>query len=219
MDYEKKFPLTRRPHEFVLAQWERGYKNVTLYFKERELISIPNPNVLKKGFTFHDAELNEVNVKFSESPMSLNITVDGFHSPVNVNHPKNQIKTVTRVFFVIAFLGLLGTIVEMGYYPPNTAAGLITLLINLIIMTCYILAIVSTYNQKAWGYYFGFGGYTFNIVITLLGTMLNANLLSIMMLLVKGIIYAVILSYIKTAISLSKHEKYKNLVSDELIDV
>lgn len=49
MDFEKKYPITQQPGDFVTVQWTRGYKAVDLYYKNELIGSVQGSAKLKAG--------------------------------------------------------------------------------------------------------------------------------------------------------------------------
>ena len=86
MDFEKKYPITQKPNEYIFVQWTRGYKEVAVYYNDQLIGSVRGSAKLLKGTSF-TSDLGLITLKLSEKPVTLDVIVDGYHSRVNVSHP------------------------------------------------------------------------------------------------------------------------------------
>lgn len=220
MDYEKRYPFARNQNEFVTLTWETGYRNVQIWFRERLVATIENPASIKKGVKITDAELNVIELTFSEKPMAIDVVIDGFHSPVNFSHPSKVLKLSARTLWYIFGLAVIGTLINAGTSRLMTPANQIQFLFDVVFTVAYLIAAINTGKSKTWGYFLGMSVFTFSTIIyiaaiVLLGGLSFVTFISIL-LRISFVIYLML--YIRKAINARKHEKYATAINVDLLD-
>ncbi len=212
MFYEKKYPLTHLPNEFVTLSWERGYKDTKLFYNDRELIHIDSINKLKKGVKFFDDVLGEVRLEFSEKPISVDVIVNDFHSTINNSHPEKKIKTISGYFYLFASVAFLGYIVNLGY-SSSIMERIIISIEEIFFILLYAFAGYFSKKSKIWAVYIGFISYCFITLLIILSLLLSislyAPLITIFVLLIRSAFIFLMAPYIKMAISLKKHRNFR----------
>lgn len=216
MDFEKKYPITQRLDEHLLIQWTRGYKDVDVYYNDQLIGSVQGSGKLKSGTSF-PSDLGLITLKLSEKPITLDVVVDGYHSPVNVSHPVKELKRTGTYFWILAVLAFIAGAIEVGTFSLWVDVQLVVLGINLVILGCYILCAVFVGRGKPWAFYLGFSVFSFCTLIsllTLISGFLSGTLLYIFMVVrIGGEI--VLAMNLKTANSAVRHLKYKAPSFDE----
>lgn len=217
MDYEKKYPITQQPGEYVLAQWERGYKYVELFYKDRLIGSVSGAGKIKKGITLKDDVLNTIELRLSEKPVMLDLIIDGYHSPVNQSHPRKEIKGTSTFFWIISVLSLVVGLVEVGSLTgsPGIIQGIV-LAVNLTFVAIYIVAAIFVSKGQVWAYYMGFILFCLLFLLNLPFT--NFSLFGIIFFLMRAAALGVLIYNLKTVISVQKHAKYGRYTNEELLD-
>lgn len=219
MKYQKKYPLADPKQGEILLIWERGYKNVEIYHKDRLVTTIANPSEIKKGFVFYDKELNEIALSFSGKPLFINVIVNGFHSPINDLHPKNTFKAVSGIFWVIFTLNLFLLVIKAFALSEILSIVLPYLLIELLFSVVYVIAAIFTAKGKIWAYYLGYGYF---VLLALVSDYLERNrydFLDYMGFIFQVIIISILFKYIKTVAQLKKHNLIAPKTNDELLDI
>lgn len=217
MDFEKKFPLTQIPNSVIIAQWTRGFREVELYYKDEKIASVKGGASLKKGITVKDTPLGEIQLKITDRPITLDLIVDGYHSPINVSHPKKQLKNVSTLFWIISALAILGSLAQGFQFSFNLILALIISLINLCLIAIYIVSAVFVKKGKVWAFYLGFVTYMVISLFSLLD-LLSFNVFSLIGFSLRAYFIYALISNVKHAIGTSKHEKFDAPTSDEVID-
>jgi hypothetical protein len=221
MDFEKKYPITQRLDEHLLIQWTRGYKDVDVYYSDQLIGSVRGSGKLKQG-TSLPSDLGLIALKLSERPITLDVVVDGYHSPVNVSHPVKELKRTGTYFWILSVLAFIAGSIEVGLFSEWTEVQVVVLGINLAILASYILSAVFVGRGKPWAFYLGFSVFSFCTLISLLALMggfIWGFLLYIFMVVrIGGEI--VLAMNLKTANSAVRHLKYKHKEHsiDELLD-
>lgn len=215
MDYEKKYPITQQPGDFVLARWTRGYKHVEVYYHDQLIGEVQGAAKLKNGVRIQNDLLNTVELRLSEKPIVLDIIVDGFHSPVNNSHPVKELKKSAVFFWMIFAFGLMGSLME-GISVGVNPIGMIVSSINLLIIGVYLMAALTVRKGLAWGYFTGFGMFSLMYVLSLF-SLLNPGLFVIIIFLVRTAFLVFLIINMKHAIATIKHKKYNQPVND-LVD-
>lgn len=219
MKYQKKYPLADPKQGDILLVWEKGYKNVEIYYKDRLVTTIVNPTEIKKGFIFYDKELNEIELSFSGKPISINVIVNGFHSPINDLHPKNTFKSVSGIFWVILSLNLFFLLIKTFVFSENFIAYIPYLLIEILFNVVYIIAAIYTAKNKIWAYNLGFGYFIFIAVLSDFLERNEFNFLDYFGLIFQVIVISVLFKYIKPAKLLKKHNSLTPKANDDLLDI
>lgn len=216
MDFEKKYPITQRLDEYLLVQWTRGYKDVDVYYNDQLIGSVHGFGKLNKGTSF-PSDLGPITLKLSEKPITLDVIVDGYHSPVNVSHPVKELKRTSTFFLILSVLAFIAGSIEVGLFYQLIEVQLLILGINLVILGCYILSTIFVGRGKPWAFYLGFSVFSFCTLISLLallGGFLSGSLLYIFMVVrIGGEI--VLAMNLKTANSAVRHLRYKAPSFDE----
>lgn len=219
MDYEKKYPITQRPNEYLLVQWTRGYKQVDVYYNEELIGSVQSTAKLLKGISL-PSDLGTITLKLSEKPVTLDVIVDGYHSRVNVSHPVKELKRTNTYFWVIAVFAFVAGSIEVGVFDGWSEVQGMVLFVNLFIFGLYILSAVFTGKGKPWAFYLGFFVFSFCTLVSLLallGGIVWGFILYIFMVIRIGGLVILILN-LKTANAAAKHLKYQDPVMEDLLD-
>jgi hypothetical protein len=218
MDYEKKYPITQQPGEYVKVQWERGYKYVELFYKERLIGTVSGAGKLRSGVTLKDDFFNTIHLKLSEKPVTLNLVIDGYHSPVNQSHPQKELKGTAAFFWIISALRLIAGLMEVGSLHDYGFLQLIFLVINLSIITTYILTAVFVGRGMIWAYWMGFLLFCVVFLFHFLVMIISWDFWTILLNFFRGAALGVLIYNLKTAISAGKHAKYGAYSNNDLLD-
>jgi hypothetical protein len=217
MDFEKKYPITQQPGDFVTIQWTRGYKAVDVYYKDELIGSVQGSAKLKAG-TKISTVLGTIDLKLSEKPIMLNVIIDGYHSPVNVSHPVKELKKTAVFFWMIFTFALIASLMEGIYLSTVLTAEVIVTLINFVILTVYGLAAVFIRKGKPWAYYMGFSMFALMYALSLLNFLGPISIpLAIVFLFRTGFLVVLIIN-MKHANSAIKHQRYGLYSDAELLD-
>ena len=211
--YEKKYPITHLVGEHVLLVWERGYYKTTLYYKDRIVAEIQNLGELKRGVHVNDPELGDIELKFSEKPISVDIIINGYHCTNNVSHPKIKIKSISTFFYIIASLSSVYLLIT---FLVNLQIDFSFIFDVLISITYFIVAYNSS-RSKIWAVYTGFLMYlimSFLILLNILLLFISGGDSYIVGLVIGFIIritlIVLMIPYLKLASSLKKHQQFLN---------
>ncbi len=219
MDYEKKYPITQIPGEHLLVQWTRGYRQVDVYYNNELIGSASGSAKLVKGTSF-TSDLGLITLRLSKEPVTLDVIVDGYHSPVNVSHPVKELKTMSTYFYIIIAFAFIAGASEIAFVRGWNELMIITATINIIVFTLYLTSALFVRQGKPWAYYLGFGVFSFCTLLSLLvllsGFAWGWLLYFFMLMRIGGEVLLII--NLKTAIAATKHLKYKQPVFDELLD-
>lgn len=220
MDFEKKYPLTQQPGEFVLVQWTRGYKLVELYFNEQLLGSVQGAAKLKTGTTISNTLIGNIDLKLSEKPILLDVIVDGYHSPVNVSHPIRELKGTATFFWIIAAFSIIAGGIEIGIMSDWNLGFKITVILNMSILVAYIVSAVYISKGKVWAYYLGFTVFAFSTLLELviLYQGLFIGWLLYMFELFRFAALGVLIYNFKIALAVRKHARYGKSQMPDLLD-
>jgi hypothetical protein len=218
MDYEKKYPITQQPGEFILARWERGYKYVELYHKDRLIGSVSGAGKLKAGTAIADNFFHKIELKLSEKPMMLDLVIDGYHSPVNQAHPLKELKATAPFFWIIAALSFIMGALEVGNLGSFPTFQLIFLVIDMLIVGTYITAAIMIGRKQPWAYIMGFVVFAAVFMFHLLLMAASMDPTSIVFMILRGAALGVLIYNLKTVIAARKHLKYGSNVNDDLLD-
>jgi len=219
MDFEKKYPITQRPNEYLVIQWIRGYKQVDVYYNDQLIGSVQGAAKLLKGTSF-SSDLGLITLKLSEKPVTLDVIVDGYHSRVNVSHPVKELKRTSNYFWIISAFALIAGGIEFGIFDGWSEVQSFVLLMDVLIFGLYILSGLFVGRGKPWAFYLGFSVFTFCTLISLLalmgGMMWGFMLYFFMAIRIGGLI--ILILNLKTANAAVKHLKYQDPSMEDLLD-
>lgn len=221
MDYQKKYPIAHLNNESLLLTWDQGYKNIQLFFRDRLVKLIPNASQVKKGIKFRDEELNIVELNFSESPMSINVIIDGIHSSINASHPIKEMKKFGGIFWLVAIFGIVVSAIEISVYRFNLPIMMIVAVFDSVIVVAYILSAIYVSKSKPWAFWLGFITFIAMFLLFFMSSVISFNGIGFWVnLITRGIIFVFMLRMINTVIQVSKHKKYlsNDNLNSELID-
>lgn len=220
MDFEKKYPITQQPGDYVLVQWTRGYREVDVYYKGQLVGEVTGVGKLKTGTSIATDLLGIIQLKLSEKPITLDVIVDGYHSPVNVSHPVKELKKTATFFWIIAVFAFIAGAIEVGLFSGWKEIAAVLFLVNLVIFLCYLFAAIFVGKGHIWAYYLGLSVFAFSTLVTLIALFSGVvwgTLLYLMLFIRLGTL-GVLLYNLKTAISAGKHKRFKEVHVDELLD-
>ena len=217
MEYQKKYAIPKLKNEFLLIGWDRGYKNIQLFYKDRLIETIKNASLLKKGLTIQDQELHTIELKFSESPMAIDVIFDGIHCASNVSHPFKEMKKFSPIFWMIAIFGLLASGFELAVNLDFSLAFNIVMIIDTPIVLAYFISAIFISKVKPWAFWLGFVTYTIVFLISILGFILSLNsFLFVINIIIRLTFLIFMIRMIKTVLNVSKHKKYINYTGEDL---
>ena len=217
MDYEKNYPITQQPGDVVLVQWERGYKRVEVSYKGK-LIGTVTGNAIKKGVQLQDPILGTIGMRFSETPMALDLVIDGYHSPVNRSHPAKQLKRTAAFFWIIAVFALIASLLEGISVSTDPMIFLTVEGINFLVVAAYVIAAVFTGKSKAWGYYLGFCTFALMYMLFLLSQLVGMSGGGILVFIVRSVVLGVLIYNLRTVIAVQKHARFGKVTNEALLD-
>lgn len=220
MDFQKKYPLTQQPGEFVLVQWTRGYKLVELYFNEQLLGSVQGAAKLKAGTSIDNTPLGNIDLKLSEKPVLLDVIVDGYHSPVNISHPIRELKSTATFFWIIAAFSIIAGGIEIGIMLDWDLGFRITVVLNMSILISYIVAALYIAKGKEWAFYLGFSVFALStfLELVILYQGLLIGWLLYMFQLFRFAALGVLIYNFKTVLAVRKHARYGKSHMEDLLD-
>ena len=217
MEYQKKYAIPKLKNEFLLIGWDRGYKNIQLFYKDRLIETIKNASQLKKGLSIQDQELDTIELKFSESPMAIDVIFDGIHCASNVSHPFKEMKKFSPIFWMIAIFGLLASGFELAVNLDFSLAFKIVMIIDTPIVLAYFISAIFISKVKPWAFWLGFVTYTIVFLISILGFILSLNsFLFVINIIIRLTFLIFMIRMIKTVLNVSKHKKYINYTGEDL---
>lgn len=217
MDFEKKYPITQQPGDFVLARWTRGYKQVELYFKDKLIAAIDGGTKLKKGIKVQTEPLGMIELKLSETPIMLNLIIDGFHSPVNTMHPEKMFKKSAMFFWLLVTGVVLLIFIDGASINFKNGSVSIDGIINFIYLGIYITSAILVSKGKVWGFYMGFGAFALSSLLALLMAFF-LGFMAVLALVLRAIIMYFIVTNFKNANGALKHRQYRSNTSVDLLD-
>src|SRR5574343_96475 len=222
MEYQKKYAIPKLKNEFLLIGWDRGYKNIQLFYKDRLIETIKNASQLKKGLTIQDQELHTIELKFSESPMAIDVIFDGIHCASNVSHPFKEMKKFGSVFFwMIAIFGLCFSAFEIAVNYKYSNSFLIVLAIDLPIVLAYFISALFVSKAKPWAFWLGFTTYSFAFLISVLSIILELNsILFGINFIIRLIFMIFMIRMMKIVLNVTKHKNYMSFSGEhfDLLD-
>lgn len=218
MRYQKKYPLPDSNHSHILLVWERGYKNVEMYHDERLLCTIENPSEIKKGFVLNDPQLKEIRLNFSKKPFGINVIVNGFHSPVNISHPKNTFKMAGGVFWIVVSINFLYVLIYTVINHEYLKLASPLIIGELVLDSIYILAAIYIKKEKIWAYLMGSSIYILLVIFTNYFVILRHNLFDNIILFYQLLVIGLLLSFVKSMISLMRHNTILPIKDDNVLD-
>lgn len=224
MFYEKKYPLTHVKGDYVTLSWERGYKNTQLFYNERELIKIDSIQKLKEGVSFVDSILGNIELKFSDKPMSIDVIIDGYHSPINKSHPEKKIKSIGSYFYMFASFSFIYYFLIV-FFTQGFFGKVVLSIEEFIFISLYAVCGYFAGKGKVWAVYTGFSVYSFVTLIILL--LLLASIIGpikfitpfsgFIVLLFRVVFIVFMIPYLKIASSLTKHRRF-NVQNPNILD-
>lgn len=217
MDFEKKYPITQQPGDFITVQWTRGYKAVDLYYKNELIGSVEGSAKLKAG-TSISTVLGTIALKLSEKPITLDVIIDGYHSPVNVSHPVKELKKTAVFFWMIFIFAVIATLMEGIYLSAELSIEVIVTLINFVVVTVYCISAVFIRKGKPWAFYMGFSMFALMFAFSLLGFLGPLSILGIIVFLFRTGFLVVLILNMKHANAAIKHQRYGSYSDAGLLD-
>lgn len=217
MDYQKKYAITQQPGDFLLMQWERGYKKVELSYNDR-LIHTFTGSAVKKGLRLNDEQLGRLDLKFSEKPMGIDVIVEGIHSPANRSHPRNELKKSATLFWIITVFAAIASAIEGVRFGIDNPVGIIVTGINLFLVSAYLIAAIFTGKSKPWAYYLGFSVFCLMFLLTLLTFVAGMNFTLLIAFGFRVVFLVMFILNLKHAIAVGKHARYGVSANEELLD-
>ncbi len=222
MDYQKKYPILQTPNDFVVLQWERGFQRVQIIYHDVILDVIENRSVIQqKKYKKRFDNLGTIELSFPEEKLtSINVVVDGLHSPANPSYPSKNLGAAATILWFIVGFAVAGTIFEVfvvNAIAPDTMA--IILGIDMLIVAVYAASAILTKRGHTWGFYVGFGLYTITTLLYILSILGRPNLLSILVLIIRGVFMFWMIRQFPILNRAARHKRYeKHHSRSDLLD-
>lgn len=220
MDFEKKYRITQFPGETVKAMWTRGYQVVEIYYHDTLILTHEGVNKLRNGVKYQTKELGEIELKLSAKPITLDIIIDGYHCVNNVSHPAKELKSMSTFFWVITIFAIISSLLDGIHLSFDLSLGSLITLINLSVVTVYVVSAVNTNKSKPWAFYLGLSMFGFWTLISLL-SLVSGNIFIIMVFLIRVAFLVFLIKNIKYAVATAKHNQFNsggNRTSEDLLD-
>ncbi len=222
MDFQKKFPFPNNPDNVVIAQWEKGYKNIELRYNDELVKQFPNASGLIKGIKFNDSTLGNLELKLVERNSTLDLMFDGLHAPTNKTHPLKQIKGHSAIFWLIAIGSLLVGAYEIySFYDilmKYPSALYIVVAIDCFFFVMYTLGAILMSNGKFLGFWFTFILFSLYTLILMLSLVNTFDFKLIIHLLIRGVFIFLMIKMLPTMVSANRHLKLRKINNYELLD-
>lgn len=216
MDFEKKYPITQRSNEHLLVQWTRGYRQVDVYHNDQLIGSVQGAGKLQEGTSFL-SDLGSIRLKLSEKPVTLDVIVDGYHSPVNVSHPFKELKKSAVFFWMITAFAIVGALLD-GMSIGIGGFGQIIISYNLILIGLYITSSICVSKGMAWAFYMGFCLYCLITFLSLLALPIS-GIFGIVGFLIRILMVVFLSINMKHANQTLKHKKFNTAgINSDLLD-
>ncbi len=223
MDFYLDYPITQNKGEVISLSWTKGYRSVNAEYQGEMLFENKSFAQLQKGIVVQHPYLGKIEVKFSKQKLILNVIVNGFHSPINKDHPIHKIKSYSTYFWIVfggTCLIFLSDLV-VATSSPNLLVILIGPVFTLLALFTYFFSAYQLRKAKASFFWIGFSMFTFRtlfIVALTFAGVLTFDPISIMInFLVKGGFLLAFILAIPTILSYQKHEKYIFQENDDTI--
>ena len=160
---------------------------------------------------------NRIDLKFSDSPMAIDVIFDGIHCASNVSHPFKEMKKFSPIFWMIAIFGLLASAFELAVNLDYTLAFNIVLIIDTPIVLAYFVSAIFVGKTKPWAFWLGFITYAIVFLISILGFVLSLNsFLFVINIIIRLTFLIFMIRMIKTVLNVSKHKNYINHTGEDL---
>lgn len=221
MEYQKKYPLTHISGKYLIATWNRGYRDLQIWDDDRLVVQLDSPSKLKAGFKKMDEKLGEIELKLSEKPIMLDIIVDRYHSTVNVNHPVKELKKTASFLWILMTMSFIAGMVEIGMVSDAPAFIFLPfLLINLSVIAIYLVSAILVGKGKPWAYYLAFSVFSFFTALSILLFVsgLAWGVLLVIFIIIRVIGEVILILNLKTVNSARKHLRFLKMSGEELLD-
>lgn len=221
MFYTKKYPITHLDNEFLVLEWERGYKNTKIFYKDIEISSVNNIQQIRKGFKFKNEDLGLIELKLSEKPTAIDVIINGLHSAVNHSHPIKKVKSISTYFYMFAAFVLI-YILFISLTLQDKVQTIFALITEIPFIVLYIICAIYAKQSKAWAVYTGFIVFCFFSLLSLVALVLPFSTLSsiagFITVAVKVSFIVFMIPFVKQAAELRKYKAFKKFSSSTLID-
>lgn len=213
MDYQINYPITQLPGEFIALHYTKGFRSVLAEYKEEVLFEEKKMADLKRGIVVNHPLLGKIEFKFAKEKMVVNVIVEGFHSPINKDHPRQKVKSFATYLWIlvgftgITFFGELFAAIKFPFWQLILLGPVFTALA----IMAYIVSALKLRKAKSSFFWLAFGMYLFRFLVYI---SINSFLFSIngfgIGILLRSIYLIVFLIAIPLMVRYRKYEKFKS---------
>jgi hypothetical protein len=107
MDFQRTIAHPTRKNEKIIVSWTKGYRLLTVHYRDELIAQIEDIDLLFNGYTTHHELLGEVEIHLMAKPYILNIMIDGMHTVSNDRHPVYSIYSNSLLFIIPSILNLI----------------------------------------------------------------------------------------------------------------
>lgn len=223
MDHQKVLPHPKLSNEKLLATWDRGYVNIELWHNNRSVLKAEKFTKENASIVVEDDILGVTELYLSSDPYTLNLKIDGLHSPINSEHPSKTCKTIANWLtpgILFYFIALLVSISLAAGVPKLSELGVFVLVMQSITFVIFIGAYVAALWLSPLYYLIGFLLYQLH-AIWLVYMVVEFQLYDLpMIVLTSGYLLFSAMSFLplKRLNSYRKHLPYMKRKQTEIID-
>lgn len=225
MDYEIKYPITQRPGEFILLHYTKGYSEAALEYRGEWITDYFTAQDLKRGITVNHPELGMISAKFAKDKFVANIIVDGYHSPINKDHPRTKLVNQSSYFWTLMGFTSISFLIELvgAINFPHPLVVLIGPVFVGAAVAAYTITAVQLRKLKSSFFWVGFGMFAFRILFLVFAKMSGFynidNLWFTLSLLLKFSFVLAFVFAIPAIIDFRKYERYMRKTDTDSLNI
>ncbi len=214
MDYEIKYPITQRPGEFILLHYTKGYREVALEYQGEWITDRFTSQDLKRGITVNHPELGMISAKFAKEKLVANLIIDGYHSPINKDHPRTKLVNQSTFFWTLMGFTCISFLIELvgAIKFPHPLVLLLGPVFAGAAVAAYTITAVQLRKLHSSYFWLGFGMFSvrvlFLVYAKISGFYISDNLMFTIGLLPKLSFLLAFLFAIPVMIDFRKYERY-----------
>jgi len=221
LEFRKRYRNPLNEQEHIIVTWERGYRKLSLSYRDRLIGTVEDVRELLKGVQFEHGTLRKVEVKLSKDPFILEILVDSYHSPDNLHYPPLKVRSALGYFMPFFAFNSIATIVNLSLYFSGSIVSFENRFFLLFFLIPTLITIVGTTLLRLNKWH----GYVINLVSALTQFLVPLFLFFISfypefltLTIIYGIQIGIVLIPLKSVISAYRHIRLRSRSHSETID-
>ena len=214
MKYEHIYPITHLHGQYLSLSWEEGFHELEVSYDREVIYRLPVMTQLVEKIEFSGLPFQQIELRLYEKKKTLDVIVDGLHSPANDLHPQKELRIYGVYFIFLAIISYFLIAQDLAFLHRNSVQIAVAPLVFVAIYSCCALFV---FLGKPVAYWIGFSVFLFTFLLYIAfnnrtGLERDSDLL------IRGFFAAIGAYGLRLPLQLQKYHKFLKNENEDLLD-